>query len=97
MVFERILIVALACSAPACADGAACDEKRKPGSCFRLEEAIRARTAAWTQADTVGQTKRQTEGQAEGQTKGQTGADRGTHRGVQDEWKRNLKTQLATG
>lgn len=68
MVFERVLIVSLACSAPACEAGAACDEKRKPGSCFRLNEAIRARTAAWTQAETEGQT----EGQAEGDTKGQT-------------------------
>lgn len=84
MVFEWVL-VALACSAPACEAGAACDEKRKPGSCFRLDEAIRARTAAWTQAET------------EGQIKGQTGTDGGTHRGVQDEWMRNLKTQLATG
>lgn len=83
----------LACSAPTCEAGAACDEKRKPGSCFRLDEAIRARTAAWTQAET--------EGQAEGDTKRQTGTDRGTdggpHRGVQDEWMRNLKTELATG
>lgn len=62
MVFERVLIVALACSAPACEAGAACDEKRKPGSCFRLDEAIRAWTAAWTQAETKGQTEGQTEG-----------------------------------
>lgn len=77
MVFERVLIVLLACSDPACEARAACDEKRKPGSCFRLDEAIRAWTAAWTQAET------------EGQTKGQTGTDRGTdggtHRGVQYE------------
>lgn len=49
---------------------------RKPGSCFRLDEAIRARGAAWTQAD------RETEGHTEGQIGTDKGTDRGTGRGT---------------